>query len=241
MTYQLDELLDFCQDYYNYVHNSINRDNQLWLNSYDYETATKTIKEWISSRAEYIYEQIESFDLDNESLEAKSGGALNGRNGKTIVDSVDDIASIIMARSYNNAGDANGDGKVDVVDIVDYINMTSVNLKITNLSSHKITLSPLFKFVLGNGRTDASWFDAMGSVVMVNSGEIREFKNVLIPNSKKHRGQTFAESSKLEDLHSNIVLYDIPANSWSTTTIVAENINPSVVFEEGHTYEIVIR
>ena len=169
---------------------------------------------------------------------AQSGSALNGYNGKTIVNNVDGIATAIMNGSYQSEVDQNGDNKVNAVDIVRFVNMTSVNIKVKNNTSAAISLSPRIKFVLKNKSTDAAWFGTMGSVISINSGETKEYNNVLIPNSKNLTGQTFASNSELDGLSSNVVLYDTPANSWNSTTIIPEMVDPSVTFVAGGTYEI---
>ena len=166
--------------------------------------------------------------------------SVNGNNGKAAVNNVDGIATAIMNGSYQSASDLNGDNKVNAADIVHFVNMTPVNIKIKNSTSTTISLSPRVKFVLKNNRTEAVWFGAMGSVISINSNETKEYNNILIPNSKKMIGQAFANSSELEELSSNVVLYDTPANGWNSTTIIPEKINSSVTFVAGGTYEIII-
>ena len=174
------------------------------------------------------------------SVTAQSGGSLNGYTGKPIVSNTDGIASAIMRGSYQSDVDQNGDNKVNAVDIVRYVNMTSVNIKIKNNTSAAISLSPRVKFVLSSKSTDAAWLGAPGSVISINSNDFVEFKNVLIPNSKNLIGQTFANDSELEGLSSNVILYDTPENGWNSTTIVPGKMDPSIKFEAGNNYEISI-
>ena len=169
---------------------------------------------------------------------AQSESALNGYNGKPIVSNVGGIASAIMNGSYQSETDQNGDNKVNAVDIVRFVNMTSVNIRIKNSTSAAISLSPRIKFVLKNKSTDAAWLGAPGSVISINSNETKEYNNVLIPNSRTLIGQAFANSSELDGLSSNVVLYDTPANGWNSTTIIPEMVDPSVTFVAGGTYEI---
>ena len=169
---------------------------------------------------------------------AQSESALNGYNGKPIVSNVGGIASAIMNGSYQSETDQNGDNKVNAVDIVRFVNMTSVNIRIKNSTSAAISLSPRIKFVLKNKSTDAAWFGAVGSTIIINSNETKEYNNVLIPNSRTLIGQVFANSSELDGLSSNVVLYDTPANGWNSTTIIPEMVDPSVTFAAGGTYEI---
>ena len=169
---------------------------------------------------------------------AQSESALNGYNGKPIVSNVGGIASAIMNGSYQSETDQNGDNKVNAVDIVRFVNMTSVNIRIKNSTSAAISLSPRIKFVLKNKSTDAAWLGAPGSVISINCNETKEYNNVLIPNSRTLIGQAFANSSELDGLSSNVVLYDTPANGWNSTTIIPEMVDPSVTFVAGGTYEI---
>ena len=171
------------------------------------------------------------------SATAQSGSALNGINGKTVVDNIDGVTSAIMSGSYQSAADLNGDNKVNAVDIVQFVKMTPVNIKIKNATSAAITLSPRIRFVLKNKSTDAAWFGTQSSIT-INSGETKEYNNVLIPNSKNLIGQPFADNSELGGLSSNVVLYDTPANNYNSTTIVPNMVESSVTFEAGHTYEI---
>ena len=174
------------------------------------------------------------------SATAQSGSALNGITGKSAVNNVGSVASSVMSGSYQSTSDLNGDNKVNAVDIVQFVNMTPVNIKIKNATSAAISLSPRIRFVLKNKSTDAAWLGTPGSVVTINSNETKEYNNVLISNSKVLRGQNFASSSELDGLSSNVVLYDTPANDWNSTTIVPGMMDSSVKFEAGGNYEIVI-
>ena len=174
------------------------------------------------------------------SATAQSGSALNGITGKSAVNNVGSVASAVMSGSYQSTSDLNGDNKVNAVDIVQFVNMTPVNIKIKNATSAAISLSPRIRFVLKNKSTDAALFGVPGTVVTINSNETKEYNNVLISNSKALRGQNFASSSELDGLSSNVVLYDTPANDWNSTTIVPGMMDSSVKFEAGGNYEIVI-
>ena len=129
------------------------------------------------------------------SATAQSGSALNGITGKSAVNNVGSVASSVMSGSYQSTSDLNGDNKVNAVDIVQFVNMTPVNIKIKNATSAAISLSPRIRFVLKNKSTDAAFFGVPGTVVTIKSNEIKEFNNVLISNSKALRGQNFASSS----------------------------------------------
>ena len=109
--------------------------------------------------------------------------SVNGINGKTVVDNIDGVASAIMSGSYQSAADLNGDDKVNATDIVQFVKMTPVNIKITNSTSAAISLSPRIRFVLKNKSTDAAFFSTQASIT-INSGDTEEYNNVLTLQQK---------------------------------------------------------
>ena len=121
----------------------------------------------------------------------------------------------------------------------------SVNISIKNTSSAAITIAPQFRFVLsteGTGsqypynRTDRTTF-AEGDTITIESGAIKSYENVEIPGeSKQYIGQHFAKESELNGYANNILLYD---SNGDSDTIVPEMIDPSTLFTDGGTYEIV--
>ena len=121
----------------------------------------------------------------------------------------------------------------------------SVNISIKNTSSNAITIVPYFRFVLsteGTGsehpynRTDRAIF-AEDTSITIDSGATKFYQNIEIPgDSKQYIGQHFAKESELNGYANNVLLYDTDDNS---ETIVPEMINPSTLFTDGGTYEII--
>ncbi len=159
---------------------------------------------------------------------------VNG-NGKTIATDLDVIINAIIEGSSVTEADINDDGKVNVVDIVDFNNMTTVNLIFTNTGTQSITIAPRFRFVLDSGFKEAAWFAPSGSKLVINPGEPVTIENVLIPNGRQQIGQTFADDGG--NYPSNVVIYD---ENYYSDTYVPQMINSSITFEEGATYNIYI-
>ena len=96
----LQELIDFCDDYYHFAAPSFTHDNTKWNrgNAQSYATVTSLAKDWLLKRANYIY------DYMSNTLGYKDLGYL---------DDIDD--GILM-------GDVNDDGQVTTADVVCILN-----------------------------------------------------------------------------------------------------------------------
>ena len=80
---QLEELLDFCDDYYKYAATSFNANAQKWGDGYDYAGVTGNMKYWLEARANYIYSKLTPYDLDDDDsgvgvVEEDSRNSLDG-------------------------------------------------------------------------------------------------------------------------------------------------------------------
>ena len=96
---RLDELIEYCQDYYDYAAESFTHDNSMWGrgDAASYATVTTRAKKWLKERANYIY------DYMSNTL---------GYAGKDYLASTDNTVN----------GDVNGDGAVTTADIVCVLN-----------------------------------------------------------------------------------------------------------------------
>ena len=92
----INELIDFCDDYYNFAAPSFTHDNTKWSrgNAQTYATVTNLAKDWLRKRAEYIYNYM--------------GNTL----GYNDLGYLDDINEGVLL------GDVNGDGMVTTADVV---------------------------------------------------------------------------------------------------------------------------
>ena len=69
MTYCIDELLDFCDDYYAFTHPSFKNNSQKWSDGGDYASVASNMKNWLDVRAKYVYQHLTPYDLTEEELE----------------------------------------------------------------------------------------------------------------------------------------------------------------------------
>lgn len=64
MEQHLDELVEYVHDYYNYAKPSFEHNAELWGDGYSYGAIADKTADWLRKRAEYIYNNIEAFELD---------------------------------------------------------------------------------------------------------------------------------------------------------------------------------
>lgn len=69
---KLQELLEYCDDYYDYAKETFDHDATVWGSS-DYASLTTKAKTWLKKRAEYIYNELEVYDLSDEEVEILLG------------------------------------------------------------------------------------------------------------------------------------------------------------------------
>ena len=79
----LDELLEYCDDYYAFVKPSFDHNNS----GNDYAEITARSKEWLKARAEFLYSKINKFDIEKETDPWASYGEPDGQ-----LDNVEDAA-----------------------------------------------------------------------------------------------------------------------------------------------------
>ena len=58
MQNDLQELLEYCQDYYDFAKNSLDLDNTVWNQYTDYAQQAQTAASWLETRAEKIYQDL---------------------------------------------------------------------------------------------------------------------------------------------------------------------------------------
>ena len=62
----LQELQDFCDEYYNYARPSLEHNLTMWPDSTDYAASIADAKLWLQRRAEHIYSHLTPYPLDEE-------------------------------------------------------------------------------------------------------------------------------------------------------------------------------
>lgn len=112
----IDELIEFCDDYYAYAAPSLEH-NAAGYNAYDsnnYAQITANCKTWLTTRAEYIYGNLKpyTFPAEMEPGDLNADGEFTTR----------DIAWLIrvalgLAPDLYGTADVNGDGRVDRDDV----------------------------------------------------------------------------------------------------------------------------
>lgn len=112
----LDELLDFCDDYYEFAQQSLSHNNAgIYANDYnDYATVTQNSKNWLRTRAYHIYSCINAYELESK----YQAGDVNG-DGRISLADLAQLIDILLQRQFDIYGtaDANADGTVDQQDI----------------------------------------------------------------------------------------------------------------------------
>ena len=66
MTSGIDELLDFCDDYYAFAQPSFDNNQKKWGDGGDYAYRTSKMKDWIDVRAKYVYQHLTPYDLGGD-------------------------------------------------------------------------------------------------------------------------------------------------------------------------------
>lgn len=74
---RLQELLEYVDDYIEFALPSIQHNNKANIsekNSTDYTTQAKTTKQWITKRANYIFNSLETFDISPDIVQPEDYG-----------------------------------------------------------------------------------------------------------------------------------------------------------------------
>ncbi|MBQ6749461.1 MAG: CotH kinase family protein [Bacteroidaceae bacterium] len=117
---KLSELLDFCQDYYDYAKPSLLHDKERWVGVTDYAQQVKTAQSWLAWRAEFLFQGLTVYEEEEEGL----AGDVNG-DGSVDISDVTCLVNIILGRAddtYSRA-DVNGDGSVNISDVTSLVNV----------------------------------------------------------------------------------------------------------------------
>lgn len=68
MANHLQELLNYCDDYYQYVELSFLRNADKWNDGQDYKTVAHNMKRWLEKRAKYIYSHLSTTTLSQNEV-----------------------------------------------------------------------------------------------------------------------------------------------------------------------------
>lgn len=118
----LDELCEFCQDYYQYVKPSLAKNKAANLDGTNYENQAVQAVNWLRQRADFIFEKLQ--------LEVALPGDVNDDGNVTIEDVTALIDYLLLndisASNMNNA-DVNSDGTIDIADVTSLIDQLLFN------------------------------------------------------------------------------------------------------------------
>jgi len=62
----VEELVDFCQEYYDYVKPSFEKNYKKWGDGRDYATQIAKQQNWLKERAEFVYNSLTAYDVSEE-------------------------------------------------------------------------------------------------------------------------------------------------------------------------------
>ena len=186
-------------------------------------------------------------------------------NGDGNVDAADiqEVNDIIFGKSQNANGDVNGDGKVNVADIVAIVDIienppapnpvVTFGINIINNTDVDVKLDGDVVFVLGNPDHNGNYLGWDGAfnhtapirfsntAVTLAAGETKTFNGLTWKDDESESGmgeKSPLDPSLLADAKRprNVLLY-VDGNY---EVVMCDNMDTSIVFEEGKTYDIVI-
>ena len=59
---KIDELIEYCDDYFEYARPSFEHNYSKWSDGNNYQTHTSNAKTWLRKRANYIYNNLQRYD-----------------------------------------------------------------------------------------------------------------------------------------------------------------------------------
>ena len=77
----IDELTDFCNDYYVYARPSLEHNKQKWSDNTNYANSALNAASWLRKRAEYVYSHLTPYELTDEEINGETGiAAIQSKN-----------------------------------------------------------------------------------------------------------------------------------------------------------------
>lgn len=114
---KLDELCEFCQDYYRYAAPSFANNKAAGLDNTNYAAQAVQAAQWLRQRANYIYEKVKA--------ECVFAGDVDG-DGKISIADVTLLINYLLSGDVDSINmdnsDMDGDGDIDINDVTSLIN-----------------------------------------------------------------------------------------------------------------------
>lgn len=77
----LQELIDYCDDYYAYVRPSLEHNATMWGDGTGYARTTENAKKWLKRRADGIFNRLTAYDVDDDTVEDDTFGYQGDADG----------------------------------------------------------------------------------------------------------------------------------------------------------------
>jgi hypothetical protein len=77
----LQELIDYCDDYYAYARPSLEHNATMWGDGTGYARTTENAKKWLKRRADGIFNRLTAFDVDDDTIEDDTFGYQGDADG----------------------------------------------------------------------------------------------------------------------------------------------------------------
>lgn len=115
---KLDELCEFCQDYYQYAAPSFDNNKAAGLDDTNYADQSVQAAKWLRQRANFIFEELKA--------EFAQAGDVNG-DGKLNISDVTSLINYLLSANgemvdMDNA-DVDGNSEINISDVTTLINM----------------------------------------------------------------------------------------------------------------------
>ena len=101
----IDELLEFCDQYYAYAKPSLTHNAQLWYDGSDYASITQAAQTWLRQRADYVYSRLTPYDITNDIVGITAEELIASPNNTSSPQGVDvyDLRGVCLRRNASSA------------------------------------------------------------------------------------------------------------------------------------------
>ncbi len=127
---KVDELVEYCDDYFNFVNPSLQHNATVWNDGNSYSTQNTNAKSWLAKRANYIFTHLQTYDLSDEEAALLKVGDVNEDGEITTADVVCAL-NYIMGRTNDSfefkQADTDENGYVTMRDVADIVRMMLEN------------------------------------------------------------------------------------------------------------------